>query len=360
MLLFFAFLKCICSDAIHSFPINVFSLPKKTDYDFMDSIKKCLKNKNGTIYLPTNTTEAKNHYDEINKIIQKYQMSSRPAYHNCHGPFLENEFIRRYKDKPLSYFSPFIPLFVPWFGLWKINQRNYRKTSHKILDLLKPNYLYFVVSESDFGFTGDSNLEKTLPPNVLVFSASGMGHVAVPWLQCSQYPQANDNPKKDIQYKHFISFCGNSRSSSQRIELMDICRTLFGSLLYEYRGPKWEDVIYNSLFSLSPRGIAVATYRTYEILRMESIPVIITTDIHWLPYYPKLDWNRFSILTNKEELPRTAIRLRTMDEENINQLKKEIHNVTKDFFTWEGFFKRLDEFFSGEDHYFSCSRAFLT
>ena len=361
------------------YSINVFQFsPKSNDLLFINETKKCLGNLPNKTYLPTNTKHAKLHYEKINKEIKKFLTLKRPSYNTCDGPFLENEFIKRYKDKPLSYFSPFIPLFVPWFTIWKLDERRYKSKIQQVLNILDPDYLYFVLSESDFGFTGHKHFASHLPPNVLVFSASGMGHVAVPWIQCNVQPikksysslfsssssasifstfqSSNSNDKH-----YFISFCGNPRSSGERKETLEMTRAIFGSNFYECRKNDWEEVITNSVFALSPRGIAVATYRTFEIIRMESaIQIILTDYVHWLPYFPKLNWSSFSILTNVQEFARTSLRLRKMKEFEFAQLKKEMHRVNFEFFQWKGFFKQLDNFFEGKDHYFSCSKAFLT
>lgn len=361
------------------YAINVFQFPPKSDQEFfLNETKRCLENSPNKTYLPTNTKRAKDHFAKINGEIKKFLDLKRPSYNTCDGPFLENEFINRYKDKPLSYFSPFIPLFVPWFTIWKLNERKYKDKVHALLDILDPDYLYFVLSESDFGFTGDKHFAKNLPPNILVFSASGMGHVAVPWIQCNiqpvkeSYSSLYSSDSNSLIYskfrsnnqnesQHFISFCGNPRSSGERKETLEMTRAIFGSNFYECRKDDWEEVIKNSLFALSPRGIAVATYRTFEIIRMESaIPIIFTDFVHWLPYFPKLNWSSFSILSNVQEFARTSLRLRKMKESEFAQLKKELHRVNVEFFQWNGFFKQLDDFFTGKEHYFSCSKAFLT
>lgn len=361
------------------YPINVFQFsPKSNDPIFINETKRCLQNPANKTYLPTNTKKAKLHYAKINKLINKFNDLERPSYNTCDGPFLENEFIKRYKDKPLSYFSPFIPLFVPWFTIWKNNERNYKQKVQPILEILDPDYLYFVLSESDFGFTGHKLFSRHLPPNILVFSASGMGHVAVPWIQCdikpleksysSVYSTSSNTSvlmafsSSDYDEKHhFISFCGNPRSSGERKETLEMTRAIFGSLFYECRKDNWEEVINNSIFALSPRGIAVATYRTFEIIRMgAAIPIIFTDFVHWLPYFPKLNWGSFSILTNVQEFARTSLRIRKMKQSEFSQLREVMRNVSSEFFQWEGFFKQLDAFFEGKEHYFSCSKAFLT
>jgi hypothetical protein len=145
-----------------------------------------------------------------------------------------------------------------------------------------------------------------------------MGHVAVPWLQCDVAPA----PARARAAAHLLSFCGNARASGERKHVLETARAVFGGDLVEYRGPDWRRVTADSRFGLAPRGIAVATYRTFELIRMEVIPVVATDSVHWLPYFPALDWRAFAVLTNVQELPRTANRLRSMPQSESDAMAR--------------------------------------
>lgn len=321
----------------------------------MKDIKKCMNTPLDHTWEPTNTQKAENHYRDLQIRFQNYTRIRRKHYFTCNGPFLEVEFIKRLQSKPLSYFSPFIPLFIPWFSIYKtVEATLYASIVDNILKLLKPEFLYLILSESDFGFISRFAFLSKLPPNIFILSSSGMGHVAIPWIQCSHKPIVQNG------YDHFVSFVGNPRSIRERVEILETARALFGKNLYEARTSDWERIISRSKFSLSPRGLAVATFRTFELLRMAVVPIIITDFIHWLPYYPKLNWSAFSILTNHVEFPRAAIKVLSMKDDEYNKMKTELHRVNKQFFQWDGFFQQLDNFFSGKEHYLSCSFAALT
>lgn len=319
---------------------------------FLSEVKKCLETEKE--YLPTDTPEALAHFEYMKNLSEPFWSLRRIPYRDCYGPFLENEFIRRYNKKPLSYFSPFIPLFVPWFGIMKDSVNKYPGSVKHIVDALRPDYLYLVFSECDYGFY--SNGARPTPDfeNVFVLSAGGMGHVAIPWIQC------NMGPPKKRKYEHFISFCGNPRSAMERKVTLEAARGSFGNYLYEYRGGDWRQISENSMFGYAPRGIAVATYRTYELIRMETIPVIATTDVHWLPYHPALNWSKFAVLTNVAEMPRTSVRLRAMDLEELTQMRANLHKAHEEFFTWNSFFQHFDDWLMRNKSYFTCSKAYLT
>lgn len=141
---------------------------------------------------------------------------------------------------------------------------------------------------------------------------------------------------------------------------MRITSKLFGSDFYQDYTKDWMDVFSKSKFILSPRGVAVGTYRTYEILRMEEIPVIVTDKFHWLPYYPRLNWCKFAILTTLQELPNITDKLRNIKDEDYIEMRNTLHDISKKYFQWDGVFEQIDMFFNSSNHSFSCSRGALT
>jgi hypothetical protein len=93
---------------------------------------------------------------------------------------------------------------------------------------------------------------------------------------------------------------------------------------------------------------------------METIPVIATDVIHWLPYFPVLNWSAFAVITNVQELPRTANRLRAIGVWEIEEMRVALHNASEEFFQWNAFFHRLEQFFQGGRSGFTCSNLRLT
>lgn len=347
--------KSLCfnkSSLLFTFPLS----SKSNGELFMQDINKCMENPIDKTYLPTNTEEAYSHYQSLNHFFESYSYIKRPAYCGCKGPYLENEFIRRFKPKPLSYFSPFIPLFFPFFGVFQnLSTPNYSVITRKMIEQLKPNYLYFVLSESDWGFLVSSSFFRNVPRNIFIFSASGMGHVAIPWINCDAQPS-----KTEIKKEYLLSFCGRTKTHQIRGELLKVATDLLGSDFYVNYSQSWKDIFYRSKFVLSPRGIAVNTYRTYEILRMEEIPVIVTDRFHWLPYYPRLNWCKFSFLTTLQDFPSIVNRLKNMSDDDYNQMKNTLHYISKRYFQWDGIFEQIDMFFNSSAHSFSCSKGSLT
>jgi hypothetical protein len=323
--------------------------------EFLRDILTCLELPSDRRFLPTDTEDARIHYAQICQYTRKYMNVARIPYRDCSGPFLESEFIRRFSNWSLPDFGPFIPIFFPWFAVWKsMRFEQYAPIVNGLFELLRADYLYCILSESDFGVAGSQLTRGYVPNNVLILSPSGMGHIAVPWLQC------DFSPTKRRKIKHVISFCGNQRSSGERKQILETARAVFQRDLYEYRGTEWATVSRESLFGFAPRGIAVGTYRVFELIRLETIPIVATDKVHWLPYFPVLNWSSFAIITNVAELAKTATRLRMMGQNEIEGMREALHNASIEFFQWDGFFRHLALFFAGGPSHFTCSKATLT
>jgi hypothetical protein len=322
---------------------------------FIRGIVRCMNLSRNRTFLPTDTPSARAHYAILQKYTAQFQSVRRMASGDCGGPFLESEFIRRFSNRPLSSFGPFVPLFLPWYALWQRRPfPEYQRIVHGLFDLLIPDYVYILLTESDFGVSGDASYPGTVPENVFILSASGVGHVAVPWLRCDY------SPPRRRSIKHLISFCGNPQSSVERKGVLDVARAVFHRDLFEYRGSDWKGVSESSVFGFAPRGTAVGTCRAFELIRMEVIPVIASDEMHWLPYFPVLNWSEFSVVTNIQEMPRTANKVRSIGPREIVEMRAGLHRVSVEFFQWDAFFRRLEMFFAGERSCFTCSKAVLT
>jgi hypothetical protein len=112
-------------------------------------------------------------HDGISQIIQpKYNQF---CWLTSCGPWLEDIWIDM-KREPFEEFGPFVPLFVPWVGMWTNHPLHvYWDLISQIFALLRPQYLYVTLSHNDDGVEGcDYGL---LPRNLFVLSQGGKGHV---------------------------------------------------------------------------------------------------------------------------------------------------------------------------------------
>ena len=63
----------------------------------------------------------------------------------------------------------------------------------------------------------------------------------------------------------------------------------------------FRDVLYNSVFALSPRGFGPASFRMYEAIQMQCIPIYVS-DVMWLPFTNYIEWDKMCLLINPDEI----------------------------------------------------------
>lgn len=94
------------------------------------------------------------------------------SYNGFPGPWIENLFISRYIDKPLSYFRGMIPIFVQFVDVHIVDRLNkshaniprYKQVVSTLLDVIRDDCIYVTVSQDDQGIT--EKLSR-LRPNIL-------------------------------------------------------------------------------------------------------------------------------------------------------------------------------------------------
>jgi hypothetical protein len=67
------------------------------------------------------------------------------------------------------------------------------------------------------------------------------------------------------------------------------------------RTQKFKEILYNSVFALSPRGYGPASYRMYEAIQMSCIPIYLS-DEFWLPFVDKIKWENMCLLVGENEI----------------------------------------------------------
>tara|TARA_R100000231_G_scaffold43851_1_gene37952 strand:- start:2964 stop:3842 length:879 start_codon:yes stop_codon:yes gene_type:complete len=98
----------------------------------------------------------------------------------------------------------------------------------------------------------------------------------------------------------------------------------------------FREILYNSIFALAPRGYGPTSFRLYEAIEMECIPIYIGDDF-WLPFEKEIDWKKLSLLIKHDEIDTIPERVNYLidsgEYKNYLEYGKIIHEK---FFTWNG------------------------
>mgnify|MGYP003348064127 FL=1 len=75
----------------------------------------------------------------------------------------------------------------------------------------------------------------------------------------------------------------------------------FAVNLDQYQTESFRYILYNSVFALSPRGFGPASFRMYEAIQMQCIPIYIS-DEFWLPFTNEIEWDKMALLIKEDEI----------------------------------------------------------
>jgi len=93
------------------------------------------------------------------------------------------------------------------------------------------------------------------------------------------------------------------------------------------------DLTLRSKFCLAPRGYGRSSFRFFEAILMDTIPVYCWDDVEWLPYKEHLDYKLFSVSIS--DISKTYDILSGISEDRYQEMKLELQKV-KHWFTLEG------------------------
>lgn len=258
-----------------------------------------------------------------------------PPYHT--GKYLEEYFYSYYKENKAEFDKTgytLIPIF--WTNVYITN--NNRHLLQYYLDSLPPGK-YFTVSQHD------DAVKERLPVGTLSFEAGGNGNgIPIP-LICSPLTH-QPRLQKDI----FCSFVGSITHDIRN----RIYHHYHSDIDFKFIGKNWTPTVSNndldtfinltsrSKFTLCPRGYGAQSFRLYEVLQLDSVPVIVY-DKEWFPFKNKIDWNSFSVLIHESEIANLKEKLSSITEREYTNMIEEGKKIYSEYFTMEGMSKHILE-----------------
>lgn len=271
----------------------------------------------------------------------------RPATSVVYPPFKNGRYMEEYfydyvmahKDEITSE-RVYIPAF--WTNLqihpnFQSMKSNYDILLKRAYSLMPEDTKYFTIVQNDLG------VELTLPPNTLVFGAC-FGDIPLPLI----YEDTTNrllNTTRSFHRKHLASFVGTHTTHPLRNKLfVQIGRK--PNFKFDSKGD-WSNVIperlaenfinstLSSKFCLAPRGFGRSSFRFFEAMLLDTVPVYFWDDIEWLPYKDVLDYSKFSVSIHDNDIPRTAEILKSISNEKYVSMVEELKRV-RHHFTLEG------------------------
>ncbi len=260
--------------------------------------------------------------------------------HQGYSPMIEERTYSFFKTKQ-ELESDYIYIPIQWTS-WHINPGGeYGQNTQPLIDFCNqliekhPDEKFFTVVQYDGG---------TLVPidNCRIFASSGdfsspLGknsvYEPIPLL-CDPHGGV---PKGVREYK--VGYAGRD-THQLRVKMNQVLAHLpgykFAVNLDHNRTEIFRDVLYNSVFALSPRGFGPASFRMYEAIQMQCVPIYIS-DEFWLPFTDYIEWDKMCLLIKGDEIETIPEKVDTLLEsgeyQNMIDYGQEMYEK---HLTWDG------------------------
>jgi hypothetical protein len=272
----------------------------------------------------------------MRNITRHYHNHAQHIWLGYAGPWLEDLWISQFANRSIDDFGPFVPVFVPWVNIYRAHNVSrspigYPTVVRPIFRALRPDFLYVTVNMSDYGLEGMRVPNPDIPPNLLIISASGRGHIPI---LLHFKPQ---QPVGPLQRKNTMIFLGKTKRGG-RVRIIKTYQHVFGPHLTVAKKVRdWVKAYRQHAVVLSVRGNARGAFRTAEVLQLGLIPVIAFENREWVPYLnSSLPWDDIGFHTVNSEVAALAPKIIALTEERLHFMRQTIRKYRDSHFTIEG------------------------
>lgn len=155
-----------------------------------------------------------------------------------------------------------------------------------------------------------------------------------------RFPETNLVPPE--QRTTLAFFAGRGKNSRIRQQLMSMWENDSLINLSEKSHKSYEEGFRNSKYCLHVKGYEVNTARISDAIHFGCVPVIISNHYD-LPFANVLDWSKFSVIVNHNDIPHLKAVLLSISEKMYASFHANLHQVRKHF-RWHASPKDYDTF----------------
>lgn len=269
----------------------------------------------------------------------------RPGTSHVYPPFKNGRYMEEYfYEYMLSHTVEsdytYIPIF--WTNLqnhpaFTKMRNNYNILLQSIIKQQPSDTKYITIVQHDDGPLLD------LPKNTVIYGAC-TGTIPLPLI----YEDVTERLLKvtntvQIQKKDILaSFVGTYTTHPIREEMLRILsktpeivchvKKEWSSHVSEDMASTFIELTTRSKFCLAPRGYGRSSFRFFEAIQLNTIPVYIWDDIEWLPYKELLDYSTFSISIHRKDISQLYTILSSISDEKYESMIEALKKI-RYFFT---------------------------
>ena len=271
----------------------------------------------------------------------------RPSTSVLYPPFKNGRYMEEYfydyimaNKNNINSDRVYIPVF--WTNIqihpnFQSMKDNFNILLKRAYSFMPEDTKYFTIVQADLG------VEMVLPPNTQVFGAC-FGDIPLTLIyedNTNKLINVNRLPHK----KQMASFVGTYTTHPLRNKMFinlgrksnfqfDV-RGIWSNNIPENLANRFIDITLNSKFCLAPRGFGRSSFRFFEAMLLDTIPVYFWDDIEWLPYKDILDYTKFSVSIHENDIGRTSEILKSISDEKYLSMVQELKSV-RHYFSLEG------------------------
>jgi hypothetical protein len=272
-------------------------------------------------------------------IGKQFRISTSHVY----PPFKKGRYMEEYCYEMLSSKKDDIQTDMVYLPIFWTNLQNHpgfasMKSKYQIildhaLSSLPSNTQYMTIVQHDDG------PQLKIPKNTIIFGAC-TGTIPLPLIYEDTSQRLLSEPRcPKTQLASFVgTYTHPLREEMFHTLQKDIVwngKKVWSSSVKEQDAALFIEQTLQSKFCLAPRGYGRSSFRFFEAMLLDTIPVYVWDDMEWLPYREILDYSTFSISISKNELPHLHDILSSISTETyenmVLSMKKNRH-----WFTLEG------------------------
>lgn len=272
----------------------------------------------------------------------------RPGTSHVYPPFKKGRYMEEFVYDYLRAHQDTIHtslVYLPIFWTNLQNHPGFSQSSTKYNLLLQrafqtfpPETRYVTVVQHDDGPL------LTLPPNTIVMG-SCTGTFPLPLLYEDTSHFLEQQPRVSLHQRPILaSFVGTNTHGvrEQMVHYLTqqnvIChvKSSWTSSVSQENAMLFIETTLSSRFCLAPRGYGRSSFRFFEAIQLDTIPVYIWDDKCWLPYQDRLDYSEFAVCIHVSELSTLHNRLTTYSSPPIYERMLARLKEVKHWFTLEG------------------------
>jgi len=265
----------------------------------------------------------------------------RPATSQVYPPFKHGRYMEEYAYEYFIHCAVTLQtdhVYIPVFWTNLQNHPAFSQMKHRYQTLLNnaidseerlagQKLTYFTIVQHDDGPL------LALPPNTIVFGAC-TGTVPLPLI----YEDTRETLLKELRAEkaYIASFIG-SITHPIRSDMCDaikpyediVCneKNIWSSHVSDQLATQFSTITVRSKFCLCPRGYGRSSFRFFESMLLDTIPVYLWDDICWLPYQEELDYSTFSVCIPQKDIHRIHEILSSITEEQYAGMMRKMQEV---------------------------------